>query len=239
MSNTLIAPTTTNTTLDESFRFEQSWFFPQLKQTVFLFTQFVGSQIIPILFKLDIKTLEYTQLFPLLQEDYDSLLNVLSNVSVKKITKANITFNSVLNKFLITYSGLDRNPNGSQPFVINIKIVNQNIPKLESVDLYKDGTVPALPPLILNVHNSLVFTKDSLNNPILTNSNFSTPLPILNGTTSCAIINNPTGGTVGITNLGFFTANNIPKPGTYQINFSASNAAGTTYYSVTLVVQQA
>ena len=238
MSNTLITPTI-NTTLDESFRFEQSWFFPQLKQTVFLFTQFVGFQIIPILFKLDIKTLEYTQLFPLLQEDYDSLLNVLNNVSVKTITKANITFNSVLNKFLITYSGLDRNPNVSQPFVVNIKIVNQNIPKLESVDIYKDGIVSALPPLILDVHNSLVFTNDSLNNPILTNSNFSTVLPILNDPTTCKIINNPTGGTVDVTNDGIFTANDIPNPGTYQINFSASNVAGTTYYSVTLVVQQA
>jgi hypothetical protein len=236
MSNSLIAPTT-NTTLDESFRFEQSWFFPQLKQTVFLFTQFVGFQIVPILFKLDIKTLEYTQLFPLLQEDYDSLLNILSNVLVKKITKANLTFNSVLNKFLITYSGMDTNPNGSQPFVVNIKIVNQNIPNLESIDIYKDGTTPTLPPLILDAQNSLIFTKDSLDNPILTNSNFSTVLPILNGTTSCAIINNPTGGTVDITDDGIFTADNIPNSGTYQINFSASNAAGTTYYSVTLVVQ--
>jgi hypothetical protein len=243
MSNTLISPTT-NTTLDESFRFEQSWFFPQLKQTIFLFTQFSGFQIIPILFKLDIKTLEYTQLFPVLQEDYNSLLNALSNISVEKITKANITFNSVLNKYLITYSGMDKNPNGSQPFVVNIKIINQNIPRLESVDIYKDGTIPTLPPLILNVHNSLVFTKDSLNNPILTNTSFSTVLPILNGTTSCEIIEKPTNGIVNtkefvnITNNGFFTrtATPLPKPGTYQFNFSASNSAGTTYYCVTLVV---
>jgi len=228
MSNTSNINSTTQ--LDNSFRFEQTWFFPQKKQLVSLFTRIVGFQILPILFNLDLTTLDYTQTFPLSEEDNNSLTEAFSNIKISSIKKAAITYNTVLKKYLITYIGLDGNTSNPQPFVINLKVTDWDLPKLESVDIYKDTTsFQSLntPPVVLDVNNSLVFPNTPINTTV-----GPTYLPIFGYPTSCNIVSKPQGTTASITNDGFITVT-IPSAGIYHFNFSATNNVGTTYYTAT------
>lgn len=220
------------TNLDTSFKFEKTWFFSEKKQLISLYTKIIGNQFIPLLFKLDLNTLEYVQIFPLYEEDSTAFVDVFKNLSFSALGKANITYNSLLKKYLLTYSGFDKNITSPQPFVVNFKITDWDLPKLESVDIYKDLTSFAssnTPPLVLDVNNKLVFTR------VPSNTDVNVQLPILNSPTSCKIIYNNTGGSATITNDGYMTVN-IPTAGTHHINFSASNAVGTTYYDATFVV---
>ena len=230
MANNLI--TNVSTQLDSSFRFEQTWFFPQKKQLVSLFTRVVGFQILPILFNLNLNTLDYTQIFPLSQEDIAALGESFGNINISAVKKASITYNSTLKKYLITYVGLDGNPSNPQPFVINLKVTDWDLPRLESVDIYKDTTsfqTTNTPPLVLDVNANLVYTNIPINTvvgPIY--------LPILNNPTSCNMVSIPDGATASITNDGFMTVS-VPSNGIYHFNFSATNIVGTTYYTATFV----
>jgi len=229
--STLVTKKIVNT-LNSLFRFEQNWFFPQTKEVVFLFTQIVGFQFIPNLFKLNLNTLEYTQIFPLSQEDINNVGIALNNIRVASITRGTITYNSTIKKYLLTYTGLDNNPGGHQPFIINFKLTDWDLPRLESIDIYKDTVSyrnTKIPPLVLDVNNNLVFTN------VPSNTNVTVYIPILNNPTSCQIVSDPTGNAT-ITNDGYMTVNITTGSGIYHVNFSATNNFGTSYYDATFIV---
>jgi hypothetical protein len=221
------------TELDNSFRFEQNWFFPQTKEVISLYTRFKDSQVFPIMVKLDLNSLDYTQIFPLFQDDINNIISSLSgNIDIGEVTKGAVTYNSTIKKYLITYVGVDKNTIQPQPFVVNFNVTNWDLPRLESIDIYKDTTSfkPInTPPLILDVNRSLVFQNVS------TNTLFVSSVSILGNPISVGTTDNYTGGTVSVSVDGTITAM-IPESGTYHVGISASNEVGTSYCAATFVV---
>jgi len=171
----MLSQNSQNLHLSDKLRFEQNWFFPEKKETIFLYTTFNGDQLIPVLCKLDLNTLDYTQIFPLFQEDYTNLSQSLLNISVSEINKGVITYNTDSKKYLIVYSGLDNNPSNPQPFVLEFVLTDWDSPRLESIKIYKDTTSTQgilTPPLVLNVNANLMLTN------IQRGTNFGVQLPI-------------------------------------------------------------
>ena len=222
--------------LDSNTKFEQTWFFPQQKQLIVLITELQGSSFIPRLYKLDIDTMDFSLIFPTAGEDLTNIANTLSQVSISPTQDliGALTHNNTLQKYVVTYSGMDTSVN-SQPVLINFEISNWDAPRLQSIDIYKDLTSQRkiTPPLILDVDNTLVFT-NSTPYRVYVGVAFSITLPVIGGT-SYAITNDPTGQVSVNPTTGVFSGT-ITTTGIHQINFAVSNNIGTSYYSLTLVM---
>lgn len=215
--------------LSDTMRFEQTWYFTQQKQVITLITRKQDQTFIPTLYSLDLNTLEFTQVFPILSADYVNLNSSLGGLG-NNITNGTLTYNSELKTYLVTYTGLDAI---YEPYFVNIEITNWDLPTIRSIDIYKNTSSRSelhSSPLIIDVNDTLSVGTSA-------NVSFNRIVPVLyfpEGSTVKVLNSNNVVAVIDGTNVIF--TGKFAKAGVYQVEFELTNTTGTTTYSLCVAV---
>ena len=217
--------------LSNTNRFEQTWFLPQQKQLIVLMTNITDVTFNPTLFKLDLNTLEFTQIFPLLSADVANMNNAFAALG-NNVTNGTLTYNKELKTYLATYTGIRSFTN--EPFFVNIEITNWDLPTIQNIDVYTNTrgyNSPNSSPLIVDANDNLTIG-------VSANTSFSRTVPVLYFSADSAVDllgSNVLTAVIDQTNITFQSLG-ISTPGIYQIPFALTNTTGTTNYSFCVTV---
>jgi hypothetical protein len=207
--------------LNANRRFEQTWFMPESKKLITLFTGISSSNFYPELTEFDLSTKIYSQKFPTTITTSADLLNSLADVQFKTLSKAAIHYNRTKQMYLLTYQGTDVN---DKFFVVDFEIEQREIAVLNKINKYIDTTSSTdilEPPVAFN----------QFLNVINTGLNFSVQVSATNTPTSYTIVNPISGITVN--NSGLFVGS-LSAQGLYHINYNVSNNIGTNTFCLTI-----
>jgi hypothetical protein len=206
--------------------FDQTWFFPENKKIVALFTNLSGTSFYPELMELDLNTRTYKKVFPNYLFSNTKLVSPnegIGNIHIKEVDRGCLSYNNLQKSFLITYKGVDQN---DKLFVIDYIIEQEKDLIVKNLVVYIDKS------------NELLIEEP----PFVSDSFFDTfvvPLSTF-GTIEILAGNQPTSfnvltvaNNVTATNNGHFNYY-FENAGLYQVNYQVSNAIGTSQYCLTL-----
>jgi hypothetical protein len=208
-------------TLNEKLRYEQTWFFTEIKKAIVLLTSIDSNSgtFVPRFYDLDLEVHTLQEIFPVTETESNNFVNSLDGFTFKELSRASIHYNPSSLKFLVTYTGLT---DEDKPFVINITVNAYENYSFEKVKIYVDQptNVFCLPPIFtsprfVTAGNGMNFSLQGIasNNPdswkILSFSNH-----------------------VSATNTGTVFGN-FPNIGVYDVNIELQNKCGVIRDSIT------
>ena len=207
-------------------RFDQTWFFPENKKIVALFTNLSGTSFYPELMELDLNTRTYRKVFPNYLIPASKLVSEsdgIGRVVVEQLDRGCLSYNNLQKSFLLTYKGVDEN---NKLFVVDF-IIEQE----------KDLIVKNLVVYIDNSNDERIEEPPAVSDEFF--DTFITPLSTF-GTIQLSATNQPQtykvltfADNVTATNDGYFNYY-FEKAGLYQVNYEVSNIIGTSQYCLTL-----
>lgn len=198
------------------FEFNQTWYHPAKKQIISLFTNTSANQFWPELYKVDIaRNQEYTKMFPSISDQ----LTICSETSALTANSGVITYNSLFDQYMITYSGFSQ----TGPFLAVLKVADEENLVLKSINIYKNSFANLFggPPAVSVQYLSSI--------PVTVLVPFSINIPATNNPTKFTT----TSVNVSADNFGTFTGI-LPTNGLHHINYTVSNVVGSTNYCLTL-----
>lgn len=205
-------------------RFEQTWFLPDVKKLITLYTVMSGGAFYPELTELNLSTKFYTTKFPNDNSNSYDVWNGVSDIQFETLSKAVMHFNETKQAYLLTYQGINAQ---GRLFVVNYEIAQTENLTLKSINRYIDD----------------ISTTAILEPPVVFNECLEVYNTTLTPTIQISATNNPTSyvitsGVTGIsaTNSGKFSGA-IPSPGLYHINYNVSNQIGSNTYCLTISAQ--
>jgi hypothetical protein len=205
----------------DKFEFEQTWFLPEEKTIVCLFTETSASSFFPVLYTYNLNSSSFNKIFPTTQ--YNTLRTTLSSYTPKE---GRFVYNSSTRTYGITYNAKDVNDG---IVFINLKLKRLEDIELETIDVFENRNpyrVNTMPPILLTQYLSAI--------PVTINSTFSLEVSAYNNPTAYEIIQTSSGVTeLQVTSAGTFTGK-LTSDGIHHINYSISNDVGSTYYALTL-----
>ena len=208
---------------DDSFRFEQTWFLPQEKSLICMFTEISSNSFFPNLYSYDQNTGNFLKTFPIKSSDYNTLEQGLSAYNPQS---GKFCYNDSTRTYGITYHALDSN---DDVVFINIKLNRLEDLVLDTIDIYENRSayqINVMPPILLNYYLSAV--------PVTTNSSFAITVSALNNPTSYELIQIGEGtNQISLSSSGTFTGI-LTSDGLYHVNYTISNEVGSTQYCLTL-----
>lgn len=209
--------------LNPLFNFNKNWFISTEKKLYNLFTKTEGGYFYPCIYELSLSNRDYKKVF-------DSFDNAEHQAPTKfaSITNVCFSYNSLLDTFLITYSGFNEL---NKLFLVDY-YVKRNTPfVLTKIDVYEDTfnfesiTEPPIPlPQYLSAINVGLDT-------------FSVFVSAINNPTSFELLNYTNDVTVKmISGYGVFTGQ-LSSAGLHHVNYRTKNEIGDSIYSLTLLAQ--
>ena len=205
------------------FDFEQTWFLPQEKSVVTLFTETSTTAFYPSLYTYDLNTGLFVKIFPITSAEYNTLDTTLSAYTPKE---GRFTYNSSTRTYGITYHCTDAN---EDIVFVNLKLNRLEDLELASIDVYENRTsdqTNTMPPIVLTNYLSAI--------PVTANTTFNITVSSYNSPSTYSLINyGPGSNQVTLNSTGTFTGN-LTSVGLYHINYTISNDVGSTQYSLTL-----
>lgn len=123
--------------LSQTLRFEQTWFFADIKKVVIFLTALSpgNDSFVPEFYELDLDTFVLQKVFPSTQMLTTAFQTALSNFSYSELSRGLLHYNPTSHKYLITYTGVTET---SGLFVINITVNSYEAYNFEKIDIYVD-----------------------------------------------------------------------------------------------------
>lgn len=206
--------------LSDNLLFNKNWFIPAEKKLYSLYSKIDNNYFYPCIYELNLANREYKKVF-------DSFDNAKFEAPIKfrSLTNVCFSYNSLLDTFLVTYSGL--NVEGTM-FVADYYIKRQTPFVLSKIDTYESlnsvqtFTEPPIP---------LVQYLSAIELPL---GAFSVSTSAINNPTSYEVLtytNNVSAQLVDGSGIfkGYFS-----QPGLYHVNYKMKNTAGESIYCLTL-----
>ena len=210
-------------TNNNNHRFEQTWFFPEEKKIITLFTNLTAKSFYPELTELNLDTKTYKTIFPASSSlDAKQIISPLSGIGfieIGELKKGCLNYNKTQQTYLITYNGKE---SSQSPFVVDFEVEQRDQAVLKEINVFLDN-VSAEPPVVLSQYLQV------FNVPINTTSVVS--VSATNNPTNYSVLNYQTNVTV--TSAGNFNLY-FDVPGLYHVNYQVSNNAGTNNFCLTL-----
>jgi hypothetical protein len=213
--------------LTSTFKFENTWLQIQPKLVTILFTELSGSKFVPTLYKIDLANRKFSLEFPKRSEDWDNLNAALSGIEISELGAAVFSFDSTHQAYLLNYSGIDTS---NKLFVMDFEIEQQENFKLTKSNRFfeqtSSSTLSGIPPVIdLSIYGHYSTTASTF---------ISFPITALNSVTSWTLVGTIISG-LSLTSSGVVTGI-ISTPGTYFVNYKATNSFGSVIYPLTITV---
>jgi hypothetical protein len=200
-------------------KFGETWFFPIEKKVIVSIAATYNDIIFPEMYEIDLQSLAFKKIFPLDRNDIIDIVS-LSSLEFRQNDRPVLSYNSLLKQYLlaVTYRTRD-NQTGFLEFTIN----NKDVLFLDTIKIFQ--SIPSEPtlPYISQLLKVFISLSESLNFNVIVD----------NGPAIFSSITIPSW--VSLTPNGLFTGV-PPSPGNYFAEFSVTNDAGTSYYSLNIEV---
>jgi len=202
----------------------ETWFSPKEKNIYVTVIELSSGYITPKLYKYQLQNQNLTQVFPISNEDKDSLIQLVG-LNAHKISKPVITYHETQRSFVYSFTTTNNN---NQDTIVELHIKNTGSePRLININIY----VPELEALPPTISEALKF-----NVPL--NSPFAKQLLTNSSTANFKPINFPSWAR--LSSNGRFVCQPRVIQGAarqvYNLEFEVSNFAGSAYYSLLINV---
>jgi len=210
----------------------ETWFFPQEKE-VFISIGNLRSNItqslkfLPELYQLDLNTQNFKKVFPINQNDLNTLNNLSSQfVQFIEIQPPTLSYNNLTKQFLFSVLATNTNNKNTLTEIYLNTVPNISIDKIV---FYQPPTELKYPPII---EHSL-FTSITLS-PTSTNTALNFTCTPSNGSAIFRPVNLPSW--VRLSTNGLFTGTPPNTTNIYNAEFTATNSTGPAYYNLIISV---
>lgn len=207
--------------LNESRKFERTWFLTDSKKLITLYTVVSGTGFYPELTELDLSSKLYTRKFPNNISNSYEVLSSVSDIQPQSLSRAALHFNNATQRYLITYQGVKQD---GRLFFVDYEIAQTEAMTLKTVNRYIDNissTTILEPPVVL----------DQYLEPYNASLTPTIQVSATNNPTSYTITSGVSGITVS--NSGLFSGT-LASAGLYHINYNVSNEIGSNTFCLTI-----
>lgn len=208
--------------LDSKVRYEKSWFFSTEKKVVILVTEFLevksNTNFYPYLYELDLNTNKLRTIFELTPGS-------MRDIFFKNKLTCAFSYDKTVNKFLITYSGIDVITD--RLFLLDYYINNEPVCRLHKCVLYEDRINEneiIIPPFVSHQYLTTFV--------VGANTSFNINIPATNNPTTVNILNNTS--VFANVSAGIINFRGTVQRGVYHVNYSLQNKTGESIYCLTL-----
>lgn len=205
----------------------ETWFLPEQKLVTLSVCGLLNTELTPELYQLDLNNQKIRKIFPVTDSD-KTTISSLTSLNLTYIDSPVLSHNSLKREYLMAVLGKDSNGNDT---IIELKIKDLPVVTLDEVTVYTPNvaTSTSYPPVIhqdLTVNLTIdAFTyQDALNFQCIAQN---TPVTF-------TLFSAPTW--VNITQDGRIIGTPPQVTGTYYATFIVTNAAGPSYYTLTINV---